>query len=172
MQTPQNGTAIKRPVPYSPDVDNVPVIDKSPSTPKNMNDTKPFFNSPEEEKAYFARKAEKYKTALSSQVSDLKSETGEKIKTGALVGGALLASTLLVRAISGRKSKWVESSDYGKIKVKSKESFLWSLAKGAALLGIGYLAKDSVKDFVEKNAANLNDGPHTESVSADNLTEY
>lgn len=109
-----------------------------------------MFSSLEEERAYHTRKAEQFKNRLTSQVDEFKMVYGEKAKTGAVIGGAVLGATILVRLLTGTKKKWVES-DHGPVKIKKTESVLWSLAKGAALVGIAYLAKDPIMEYIEQN---------------------
>ncbi len=129
-----------------------------------------MFSSLEEEKAFYARKAEQFKSRLTSQVDEFKAEYGDKAKTGLIIGGAVLGATVLMRLLTGTKKKWVES-DYGPVKIKKTESILWSLAKGAAVVGIAYLAKDPIMEYISQNTDPENDAGSPPPYSAEPHTE-
>lgn len=133
-----------------------------------------MFSSLEEEKAFYARKAEQFKSRLTSQVDEFKTEYGDKARTGLIVGGAVLGATVLMRLLTGTKKKWVES-DQGPVKIRKTESILWSLAKGAAVVGIGYLVKDPVIDYIGEyispSTQPKNDAGSSPTDTAEPLTE-
>lgn len=129
-----------------------------------------MFSSLEEERAFYARKAEQFKTRLTTQVDEFKHEYGDKARKGVVIGGAVLASTILMRVLTGSKNKWVES-DHGPVKIRKKESILWSLAKGAALVGIGYLAKDRIIEYISQNTDTENEAGPTADYPAEPHTE-
>ena len=112
----------------------------------------PMFDSLEEERAYHASKAEQFKNRLNQQVSDIKADTTAKVKTGLIWGGAFLACYGVMRLLSSTKKHIVDST-HGPMRVSEKESVLWTAAKGAALLGLGYVAKDSLLAMLDKHTA-------------------
>ena len=125
-----------------------------------------MFDSIEDERAFHERKADQFKSRLNSQVSEIKDNAKEYGRKGVILGGAVLGATILVRLISGSKKKWVDTAD-GVVKVKTKESMLWSLTKGAALVGLGYLAKDKVIQAVDRSLSQPDDPSDSDLSSAD-----
>ena len=125
-----------------------------------------MFDSLNDERAFHERKAEQFKNRLNNQVSEIKDNAKEYGRKGAIIGGAVLGATILVRLISGTKKKWVDTPE-GAVKVKTKESFLWSLTKGAALVGLGYLAKDRVIETIDRTLSQPDDYSDSDPTSAD-----
>ena len=125
-----------------------------------------MFDSLEDERAYHERKAEQFKNRLNNQVAEIKDNAKEYGRKGIIVGGAVLGATLLVRMLTGTKKRWIETPE-GAVKVKTKESMLWSLTKGAALVGLGYLAKDKVLDALDQTLSQLENAADSDLSSTD-----
>lgn len=112
----------------------------------------PMFDSLEEERAYYARQAEAYKTRLNQQVSELKADTAATLRKGAGWGGAYLACYSIMRALGG-STKHIVDTPKGPIRVTEKESVLWTAVKGAALLGLGVVAQKAAKAYIARSQA-------------------
>jgi hypothetical protein len=127
----------------------------------------PMFDSLEEERAFHARKAEDFKSRLNSQVTELKTTATNKARTGAIWGGAFLASFVLLRGLTGSRKRWVESPA-GPFQIKGKESVVVSLLKASALVGAVYLSKDKIAPLLAKKHASDEKHP----ASTDHQYEY
>ena len=125
-----------------------------------------MFDSLEEERAYYAQKAEQYKTRLNQQVTDLKADTTARVRKGALWGGAFLGCVGLVRVLSGTKKR-IEHTDQGPLLVRERESLLWTAAKGAALLGLGVVAMNAVQVYMDQQATAHEQDPGLEPDSTE-----
>lgn len=121
----------------------------------------------EDRKAILQQKQNEYLTALQDQVGELKSNFAENSRKVVSVGGGLLVSTLFVRALTGSSKQWVNTTD-GPQKIKTKESFVFSLLKGAILMGGFYLAKNGINNLAKKAAnatASADDSSNSEPES-------
>jgi hypothetical protein len=106
------------------------------------------FDSLEEERAYFARQAELYKTRLNKQVNVIQHNTAAKAKRSLLWGGSYILCYSLARNLFGTHKVTV-STPKGPVRIKETESFWASAVKGAAMLGVGVLATRAVRTFAK-----------------------
>ena len=121
----------------------------------------------EDRKAILQQKQENYLSALQDQVGELKLNFADNSRKVVSIGGGLLVSTLFVRALTGSTKQWVNTTD-GPQKIKTKESFVFSLLKGAILMGGFYLAKNGINSLAQKAAnatASADDSSNSEPES-------